>query len=189
MRSQGSTMNIEIRRIRGTTEAGICARLMANCEPWITLQRDYAASLQTISAASKEVYIALIAGEIVGFIILNMHGAFVGYIQSICTSPQWRGRGIGSQLIAYAEKRIFREVPNAFICVSSFNESARRLYERLGYVVIGELKDFIISGYSELLMRKTIAPLAEFKPQIQENIRISQERRPNDRNEIQPSRD
>lgn len=65
--------------------------------------------------------------------------------------------------MAFAEKRIFSETPNAFICVSSFNSSAQKLYERLGYEVIGELKDYIISGYSEILLRKTIAPLTEFK--------------------------
>jgi hypothetical protein len=31
---------------------------------------------------------------------------------------------------------------------------------------IGELKDFIISGYSEILLRKTIAPLDRYKKRI-----------------------
>jgi ribosomal protein S18 acetylase RimI-like enzyme len=92
-----------------------------------------------------------------------MHGAFVGYIKSICVSPRWRNRGIGSRLMSFAEGRIFGEAPNVFICVSSFNEGARRFYERLGYEVVGELKNYIVSGHSEILMRKTIAPLAEFE--------------------------
>ncbi|WP_413038764.1 GNAT family N-acetyltransferase [Roseofilum sp. SID3] len=49
-------------------------------------------------------------------------------------------------MIDYAEKRIFQSTPNVFICVSSFNPGARKLYERLGYSVIGELHDYIISG-------------------------------------------
>jgi N-acetylglutamate synthase-like GNAT family acetyltransferase len=92
-----------------------------------------------------------------------MHGGFVGYIQSVCVAAGWRNTGIGSQLMAFAEKRIFSETPNAFILVSSFNQDARRLYERLGYEVVGELKDYIISGHSEILLRKAIAPLAEFE--------------------------
>ena len=41
-------------------------------------------------------------------------------------------------------------------------EGAQRLYERLGYDVVGEFKDYIISGHSEILLRKTIAPLSEY---------------------------
>jgi ribosomal protein S18 acetylase RimI-like enzyme len=48
------------------------------------------------------------------------------------------------------------------MCVSSFNEGARRLYERLGYTVVGELTDYIVQGQSEILLRKTRGPLAGF---------------------------
>ena len=50
------------------------------------------------------------------------------------------------------------------MCVSSFNQDAQRLYLRLGYELVGELKNYIVAGYSESLLRKTIAPLIEFKP-------------------------
>lgn len=154
--------DIEIRRLRNKNEADICAQMMANSEPWITLKRDYEASLNIISDHSREVYLAIMNNEIAGFIIIEMKGAFIGYIKSICTAPEWRNRGIGGQLMSFAESRIFSETPNVFICVSSFNEGAQRFYERLGYEVIGELNNYIISGHSEILMRKTIAPLAEF---------------------------
>jgi ribosomal-protein-alanine N-acetyltransferase len=52
-------------------------------------------------------------------------------------------------------------VPNVFICASSFNPGARRLYERLGYQVVGELPDYIVRGHAETLLRKTTGPLAE----------------------------
>lgn len=155
--------HLEIGELQSYAEAEICARIMANSEPWITLRRDYDASLKTITASSREVYLARVDGEMAGFTILNLHGAFVCYIQSVCIAPQWRNKGIGRQLIAWAEKRIFRETSNVFMCVSDFNKDAQRLYERLGYEVIGELKDYIISGHSEILLRKTIAPLVEFK--------------------------
>ena len=64
--------------------------------------------------------------------------------------------------MVFGEERIFGETPNAFVCVSSFNKGARRLYERMGYEVIGELRNFIVPGHSEVLLRKTIAPLSEF---------------------------
>ena len=92
-----------------------------------------------------------------------MHGAFVGYIQTVCVDADARGSGTGTRLVEFAEKRIFADVPNVFLCVSSFNPRARKLYERLGYELVGELKDYLIRGESEFLMRKSIAPLREFR--------------------------
>jgi ribosomal protein S18 acetylase RimI-like enzyme len=49
------------------------------------------------------------------------------------------------------------------MCVSSFNVDAKRLYERLGYKVVGELTDYIVRGHSELLLRKTVGPMTAFR--------------------------
>ena len=151
-----------ITRLEHAAQAETCARMMANSEPWITLRRDFDASLATLTHPSKEVYLAAVSGEIAGFVILHMQGAFVGYIQSICVAEGWRNQAIGSQLMAFAESRIFRDVPNVFICVSSFNDAARRFYENRGYEVVGELRNYIVAGHAEILLRKTIGPLAEF---------------------------
>lgn len=157
------TVIVEIRKPRQTGEAETCARLMTDSEPWITLQRNYDDSLKRVTDPSREVYVGLVNGEVVGFIILCMEGAFRGYIQTICIAPAWRNRGIGSKLLTFAEERILRETPNVFMCVSSFNKDAQRLYQRLGYKVVGELRNYIVSGHSEILLRKTIAPLTGFK--------------------------
>lgn len=142
-----------------TQDAEACARLMACSEPWLTLGRTYEASLVIIQDPTRETYITREGGELAGFLIICMTGAFVGYIQTICIHPDYRGQGLGSRMVAFAERRILTEVPNVFMCVSSFNHDARRLYERLGYQVVGELTDYIVAGYSEILLRKTIGPL------------------------------
>jgi ribosomal protein S18 acetylase RimI-like enzyme len=156
------TRDLSIRKLAGPAEARVCAELMAGSEPWITLQRGYEESLAMFSDPEREVYVAAAGTEIAGFVILQMRGALVGYLQSVGVAPDWRGRGVGSKLIAFAEKRIFSEAPNVFILVSSFNDRARALYERLGYEVIGELKDYIVAGHSEILLRKSLSPLAAF---------------------------
>jgi len=162
METQRAT-DVRIRRLFDIEEAETCARMMSASEPWITLRRDYEESFRQLTDPLKESYVAACRDEIVGFTILNMKGAFVGYIQTVCVAPEWRNQGIGSRLVDFAEKRIFTEAPNIFLCVSSFNTKARDLYERLGYEIIGELKDYIIPGQSEILMRKALAPLTEFK--------------------------
>jgi ribosomal protein S18 acetylase RimI-like enzyme len=161
-----SDVDCAIRPLATSDEAEQCARLMTSSEPWRTLGRDYETSLRIVSDLVKEVYIATIGDDaeaVAGFLILNMTGAFVGYIQTVCVAPEQRGRGLGAILIRYAEERIFHETPNVFMTVSSFNTDAQRLYERLGYQRIGELTDYIVVGYSEILLRKTIGPLTSFR--------------------------
>jgi ribosomal-protein-alanine N-acetyltransferase len=154
---------VNIRRIDGDDETAHCARLMAGTDPWITLGRGFEACLRVIRDPSREVYVATDESGIAGVLILSMTGAFIGYIQTVLVAPDRQGKGIGSQLVAFAEDRIFRQSPNAFLCVSSFNDGARRLYERLGYKYVGELTDYIVRGHSELLFRKTQGPWGEFQ--------------------------
>ena len=140
-----------------------CARLMSSSEPWLTLGRTYEASYDLLGDPTREIYVAKVGEELAGFLILLMQGALVGYIQTICMAPEHRNRGLGQRLLAYAEERIFRDSPNVFLCVSSFNTGAQRLYLRLGYELIGEFRDYIVRGHSELLMRKTRGPLSELR--------------------------
>jgi len=156
-------LNVFIRRLEGREEAETCARMMATTEPWITLGRRHDACLAVVAHAERETYVAVRDGEVAGFVVLNMRGAFTGYIQSVCVEPGSRGGGIGTALMRFAEARIFRESPNVFLCVSSFNPDARRLYERLDYRLVGELTDYIVAGHSELLYRKTVGPIGSFK--------------------------
>lgn len=147
-------MQIEITPI-AADDLDWCARLMAGNEPWISLGRDYAACRDALSHPSKERYIVRADGERAGLLILDLTGPFPGYIQTICVAEDARGQGLGSKVIAWAEDRIFRESPNVFICVTSFNRDAQRLYARLGYEHIGTLKGFIVDEHDELLLRKT----------------------------------
>ncbi|UCD20428.1 MAG: GNAT family N-acetyltransferase [candidate division WOR-3 bacterium] len=139
-----------------------CAELMSISEPWNTLRRTYDDAVKIITDEASEVHLAIRGDEMIGFAIIKMQGSFVGYIQSIVVKSMHRGQGIGTRFMEYLERRIFSEQPNVFICVSSFNQDARRLYERLGYEAIGELRDYIVKGHSEILLRKTVAPLSEF---------------------------
>ena len=159
-----------IRLLATDADAHQCAEIMASNDPWRRLGRSFDESLRIVRDPAREVYVALephtaaAQARVAGFVIVIMRGAFVGYIQSVAVAGPWRGRGLGSALIAFAERRVFRDEPNVFICVSSFNAGARRLYERLGYQVVGELPDYIVRGHAEILLRKTIGPLSEFAP-------------------------
>ena len=158
------TATTEIRKLASPAEAAWCAKLMSRSEPWLTLGRTFEQALAKVNDPAAEVYVAVRDGAPVGFLILQVRGPFVGYIQTVAVAPDVRGKGVGTALITFAEERCFREFANVFMCVSSFNPRARELYERLGYATIGEIPDFVTRGHSEILLRKTVAPINEFRP-------------------------
>lgn len=80
------------------------------------------------------------------------------YIATLAVAPAWQGRGLGKELLFFAEARLFASAQNVFLCVSSFNEAAQRFYARNGYQKVGEFSDYFVRGASEWLMRKIKGP-------------------------------
>ena len=137
---------------------------MGASEPWITLGRTVESAFAVLQNPMKEVYVATHDAGLLGFLILDLQGPFPGYIQTVCVAPEAQNRGLGSRLLGFAEARIFRESPNAFMCVSSFNAGARRLYARLGYEQVGVLRQYIVPAHDEILLRKSRGSWQEFVP-------------------------
>jgi len=137
----------------------VCAHMMFISDPWITLGIDYNQCLKAFEGSEKEIYVVEIEKEIAGFVILQIGGTFKGYIQTICIGEAYRGRGLGKKLLQFCEERILKISPNIFICVSSFNTGAIRLYEEFGFRLVGELDNFVKKGFTELLLRKTAGPI------------------------------
>ncbi|MFA5160860.1 MAG: N-acetyltransferase [Elusimicrobiales bacterium] len=155
-------MRAAIAKTARPAELRACARLMAGSEPWLTLGRKYPACLKSLRGPGREVYALRENGAPAGFIVLQMLGVLKGYVQTVCVAPEFRGRGCGQLLLEFAERRVFSETPNIFLCVSSFNRRAQVFYRRLGYRRAGTLKNFVVSGHDELLLRKTTGPLDGF---------------------------
>jgi len=155
---------LALRPLREPTEARFCANFIVASEPWLTLGLTADQAFQRLTDPSREVHLATVNEQIVGVVSLHLSGPLNGYIQLIAVHPDWRGRGLGTQLIGFAEQRIFRQSPNVFLCVSSFNVQAQKLYARLGFQRVGELADFVVKGHSEWLLRKTRGPLLEYTP-------------------------
>jgi ribosomal protein S18 acetylase RimI-like enzyme len=132
-----------------------CAELMAQSEPWITLGRTIEVCRPVCHHPEYQLFVAHFEDQPCGFILIHPRGvAGSPYITSIAVSDLSRGLGIGTRLLAFAEEHFRPQARHLFLCVSSFNSRARALYERLGYEYIGELKDYVIIGASEMLMHK-----------------------------------
>ena len=133
------------------------ARLMASTEPWITFKRDLAGCRDTLLRPGTELLVAWQKESRLGFILLAPYGlAGSPYVACLAVAAEARGQGVGSQLLRFAEER-FADRAHIFMLVSSFNRRARNLYGRQGYEFVGELKDFIVAGHSELILHKRIS--------------------------------
>ena len=157
-------MTVDIRRSMDASEHLACAWLMAASEPWLTLGRTVEAAFAGLQNPLKEVYVATHDSSLLGFLILDLQGPFPGYIQTVCVAAEARNGGLGTRLLEFAEARIFRDSPNVFMCVSSFNAGARRLYARLGYEEVGVLRQYIVPEHGEILLRKSRGSWRDFRP-------------------------
>jgi len=133
------------------------ASLMAKSEPWTILGVGIDQCLRACRLEENNLYIAHHNGEAVGMIILQDRGvAGSPYIKSIVVESMHRNKGIGRQLLKFAEEKYFHDARFIFLCVSSFNRKAQEFYLENNYVLVGEFKDYIVEGHSELLMQKRL---------------------------------
>ena len=158
-----SDEKVVIRLTKDPQDYAVCATMMSLTDPWITLEMDYEQCLKAFDGECKEIYIIEYENVIAGFVILQTAGTFSGYIQTICMDEAFRGRGLGQMLLHYCDERVLKFSPNLFICVSSFNKGAIKLYYDFGFQLVGELENFVKQGFTELLLRKTVGPRVGYK--------------------------
>jgi ribosomal protein S18 acetylase RimI-like enzyme len=152
-----------IERTTNTEDFAICAGIMVKTDPWLTLGMDHAHCLQSFPGAFREVFVLKDAAGIIGFVVMQTQGTFKGYIQTLAIKETHRGLGFGTKLLQFCEQRILQYSPNVFICVSETNKGALALYIKLGFELIGELKDFVKTGFTELMLRKTVGQMLDYK--------------------------
>ena len=92
----------------------------------------------------KEIFVAKIQDEIVGYIIFNIkekNNPSIRYrkqlqIEAICVDEKNRGKGIGTELLKYVKK--FGKENNCtdiYLTVNEENENAIKVYEEFGFKV------------------------------------------------------
>lgn len=133
------------------------AKLLSVSEPWTILGVTPEQCLKNCRDPEYQVYVAHLDNKPVGFVIYDPRGlAGSPYIKSIAVSPEFRNRKLGTELLQYAENIARIHSKHIFLCVSSFNTRACVFYENHGYQAVGELKDYIIQGESEIIMHKSL---------------------------------
>ena len=147
-------MNTALLPVVTIEEAMECATLMASIDPWVTLKRPYDDCLKLFLDRSRDIFIIKDNNEVIAFCVIDINSFPKPYISVLGVHPTYQGKGIGTFILKWAENEYGKINGKIFIAVSSFNSLAKKVYERFGFVQIGELKNYIIDGHSELLMQK-----------------------------------
>jgi ribosomal-protein-alanine N-acetyltransferase len=99
-----------------------------------------------LKAVNEKQMVGFIAGD-----VRRTEG--VAWIATVAVLPEYRGRGIGAAMLQTCEAQI--PVNRIRLCVRPSNEVAVRLYERFGYVKVGEWTAYYQDGETALVMGKT----------------------------------
>jgi ribosomal protein S18 acetylase RimI-like enzyme len=137
--------------------------LLADSDPWKRLgfQAEDWDSYFTPLPQGRDSYVVDEGGKVAGIAVIRQKFLLGDYIELLAVADWARGKGLGGRLLAYVETAVFAREKNLFICVSDFNEQARRFYKKQGYHEIGSLPNLLIQGSAEILLRKTRGPARE----------------------------
>ena len=108
-------------------------------------------SIESVINDDNKICIVAVDESLIGYI----YASFVldeAEIGNICIVPECRGQGVGRSLIdSMLSDLKSRGVCKVFLEVESDNESAIRLYERLGFVNYNQRRDYYGPGRHALL--------------------------------------
>lgn len=150
---------LNFNQIKDDESLRFCAEIMVKSDPWINLNMDFSYLLNSLKSPLLSTFVAMHDNKIIAFASIQMEGALSPYLSKIAVAENWRNKKIGTKLLKYVEEIVFNNNKNLFLCVSSFNVRAFQLYKKLGYEKIGEIQNYLVQGYSEILMRKTLGPI------------------------------
>ena len=136
-----------------------CDDIVAASEPWKTLREkvDFA---HAITRRQAHVCIRRSGGtfEVAGFILFAAEPVFArgGYLRAVGVATSLRGQGIGSKLLAFAERAVSRQAQYFYLCVSSFNRKGQAFYKNRGYTRVGTLPGLASPDTSEYIYWKRL---------------------------------
>ena len=91
-------------------------------------------------------------GKLVGFLALRSAGG-LAEILNVAVLPSCTGKGVGNKLLCHALGELKKQsVEKVTLEVAVENVLARRLYEKVGFDVLGQRKDFYGVGKDGLIM-------------------------------------
>ncbi len=144
-----------VRRFRRADAPRVVAMLAG--DPWRRLgyRRATWEALLGKPLRGREAWVADDGRGAIAFALVRRGFLLGDYLELFAVAKPAAGRGVGRLLLSAVEARVLARAKNFFVCVSDFNTEARTFYRRLGYRVVGELPDLLVTGSAEILLRKS----------------------------------
>ncbi len=135
------------------------AEMLSASEPWTTLKFSTTALANYLlrDDAALRRYAISVDDHLAGIICVRYPWLRGPYIELLGLSPDHRGKGIGKQVLAWAETEARREAKNLWVVASSFNHQALNFYRSLGFYPIGPIQALVTPEYDEILLRKCLS--------------------------------
>ncbi|GKT07480.1 N-acetyltransferase [Desulforhabdus sp. TSK] len=138
--------------------AGLSRRLAA-MEPWRTLGYRPETLLNYLHRhdAGLDRHAIVIEGQTAGVLSVRYPWLMGPYIELFAILGEYGGKGLGGEVLQWVESRFLANSRNLWATVSAFNTLARSFYRRQGFEEVARIKDLVIPGFDEILLRKHLA--------------------------------
>jgi diamine N-acetyltransferase len=136
--------------------AKIVGAALAVMDPWQTLGTSASTLIGMLLEPDQHLRREAIRmdGILVGVVAVRNPWLYGPYLALLAILPGWQGTGIGSVVLRRIED--VTKPNNIWVCVSSFNQAAKRFYERNAFELVGTLPGLLRPDFTELLMRRRI---------------------------------
>jgi diamine N-acetyltransferase len=134
------------------------AEMLSMSEPWVSLKFSATSLVGYLMRDDPALrrYVVSVEGSLAGVICIRHPWLRGPYIELLGVFPDYRGKGLGKQVLAWAETEARRESKNLWVLTSSFNHQALSFYQSLGFYPIGPIQGLVSPEYDEILLRKSL---------------------------------
>jgi len=134
------------------------ASWIVQLEPWRTLgYKPARLSAWLVQQASDgRAITATRSGRVLGLAVAQPDFLLGTFIALLVVRPDAAGQGIGRALVEEVARRAARRRRWLYTSCDALNRDARRCYRRLGFERVGELRDLIRKGRTEILLRREV---------------------------------
>ncbi len=109
--------------------------------------------------AKEELYVAKdVNANIIGCMRVDEKGMLSRFplLRLIAVKREYRGKGFGTEMLRFYESKYKGKTSRIFLCVSSFNDKAKKLYFSLGFEEIGKINGLYKKGITEYILMKEL---------------------------------
>lgn len=136
------------------------AQAIVAMAPWSVMDYPADAMARFLASSADGAYRYLVEedGEAAGAVSIRHPWLKGPYLELLALLPPWQSRGIGAEILTWFEREGLRaEARNLWVCASAFNARALRFYRRHGFTQAASLPGLVADGYTEILLRKSLA--------------------------------